>query len=564
MKFGVLCNSNTFQQWQFESVRLLIESGHSCDLLIVNANSKVPQSFHHKLSNYPFKNLLCRAWFRYIIKPDAKQDVDITHFYKNITEIKCVTSRKGFSEFFESADIEKIKSYNLDFILRFGFGIIKGEILDAAKYGVWSYHHDDDRKYRGVPTGFWEIMFNDPVNAAILQRLTSKIDSGIILHKAYFSTIDHSWEANLNNLLTNSSEWPLQVCRKIENGDTEFLTLTNAPESAIYKLPENVKMLRFLIKLVKNKIRFHYRDLFLTEKWNVGMIPLPVEKLVQAGSHSLHEPVWLNIDSVKSIYHADPFGFVKDGKYYIICEEYNYKNAKGFLTCFQADAKTYLLSHKVTALEKDYHLAYPYLFEYKNTQYCIPENSAGGNLDLYRFDFGEGKLVFEQTLIKNLQAVDATLFFYDANWWLFFTDKTSTNERLHIWFSSNLRGPYEPHANNPVKVNIRSSRPAGKPFVVDGKLLRPAQDCSIRSGRRITVNQIIKLTQTDFYEIEYATLSPSATSKYRDGMHTFCVTDGAVIVDGKNEIFIWQAFVRRLTGKLKKFIKIKNNAKNKL
>jgi hypothetical protein len=35
-------------------------------------------------------------------------------------------------------------------------------------------------------------------------------------------------------------------------------------------------------------------------------------------------------------------------------------------------------------------------------------------------------------------------------------------------------------------------------------------------------------------------------------MHTFCVADGAVIVDGKREVFIWQAFVRKLTTKFKK------------
>lgn len=555
MNFGILCNGNTFQQWQLDSVRLLIEGGHTCALLIVNDNPVEKQTLENRLIHYPYSKLLCRVWFRYMIKPDSKKSVDITEFYKDFTEIKCVTQKKGYAEYFRKSDVDNIKSYDLDFILRFGFGIIKGDILDAAKYGIWSYHHDDDRKYRGVPTGFWEIMFGDPVNAAILQRLTDKIDSGVILHKAYFATINHSWQANLNNLLKNSSEWPLQVCRKIENGNTEFLSVANSPESVIYKMPGNFKMLRFLLKLAENKLRFHYRDLFLTEKWNVGIIVLPVEKLVQPGCHSIPEPKWLTLGSNRSIYHADPFGFIKNDQFHIICEEYDYKNTKGIITSFLVDRRSNLILKKSIALEKDNHLAFPYLFEYKNIHYCIPENSKDGNLDLYRYDVSEGKLIFEQTLVENLIAVDPALFYHKGLWWLFFTDKISTNERLNIWYSENLKGPYISHVNNPVKVDIRSSRSAGNPFLLDGKLLRPAQDCSIGSGRRITINEVLKLTPNEFVESEYAILNPATSSKFSDGMHTFCVTDGAIIVDGKRECFIWQAFASKLSGKLSKLVK---------
>jgi len=33
-------------------------------------------------------------------------------------------------------------------------------------------------------------------------------------------------------------------------------------------------------------------------------------------------------------------------------------------------------------------------------------------------------------------------------------------------------------------------------------------------------------------------------------MHTFCVTGDTVIVDGKSERFIWQAFVRKFSVKI--------------
>ena len=40
------------------------------------------------------------------------------------------------------------------FMLRVGFNIIRGEILNVPKYGVWSFHHDDEVKYRGGPAGY--------------------------------------------------------------------------------------------------------------------------------------------------------------------------------------------------------------------------------------------------------------------------------------------------------------------------------------------------------------------------------------------------------------------------
>lgn len=555
MNFGILCNGNHFQQWQIETIRHLVSGGHTCSLLIINANPIQSQSFSEKLIHYPYSKLLYRVWFRYMMKPEAKQDADITGIYKNLPEISCLTTRKGYAEYFDAKDVAIIKSYKLDFILRFGFGIIKGEILEAATYGVWSYHHDDDRKYRGVPTGFWEIWFNDPVNAAILQRLTNQLDSGVILHKAYFGTIDHSWQANLDNLLKSTTEWPLQVCRDIENGNTGFLSVKNSPGTAIYKLPGNLKMMRFLLKVASNKIRFHYRDLFLTEKWNVGIIPLSIEKLIQPGEYTIPEPVWLDVNTKKSVYHADSFGFMKDGQYHVVCEEYDYQTAKGFLTSFQSDGHSWKISNKTIALEKNYHLAYPYLFENEGNYFCIPENSEGGNLDLYRYETSGGKLVFEQTLIENLKAVDPSLFYYEGFWWLFFTDRVSTKERLHIWYSKNMKGPFTSHSNNPVKVDIRSSRPAGNPFILNGELYRPAQDCSIRSGRRICINHVIKLSPTEFLEEEYSILNPAVNSQFPDGIHTFCVNEGAVIVDGKRECFIWEAFVRKLSGKINKIVK---------
>ena len=76
----------------------------------------------------------------------------MSSYIKNVKKIHCKTFKKGkFSEYFTNSDINEIKNQHLDFILRFSYGIIRGKILDSAKYGIWSFHHDDEKKYRGGP-----------------------------------------------------------------------------------------------------------------------------------------------------------------------------------------------------------------------------------------------------------------------------------------------------------------------------------------------------------------------------------------------------------------------------
>ena len=70
------------------------------------------------------------------------------------------------------------------------------------------------------------------------------------------------------------------------------------------------------------------------------------------------------------------------------------------------------------------------------------------------------------TLVRGRGLVDATVFQYEFRWWLAaceLADK-GANSELHLWFAESLRGPWEAHPGNPVKTDVRSSRPAGTPF----------------------------------------------------------------------------------------------------
>ena len=246
MRFGVLCNGTVFQQWQANAILELKNHGHQPALLIIDARS-VPKTslltriLHKKWSTFLFTFLENR-----IFQPPAKLPVDLYQELIGVAALKCQVYKKGHSEYFQTEDVTTIRDCKLDFILRFGFNIIRGEILSAARFGVWSFHHDDEMIYRGGPPGFWEIFNGDPVTGAIMQRLTDKLDGGIILKKGYLKTIMHSYRENLNQLLTVSSDWPALVAGELSHNLTDndqdvplSAALASVTAAPVYRIPGN-------------------------------------------------------------------------------------------------------------------------------------------------------------------------------------------------------------------------------------------------------------------------------------------------------------------------------------
>src|SRR5439155_16783323 len=106
-------------------------------------------------------------------------------------------------------------------------------------------------------------------------------------------------------------------------------------------------------------------------------------------------------------------------------------------------------------------------------------------------------------------------------WWLACTRRdVGENMPLFVWHARSLEGPWEPHALNPVKADIRSSRPAGTPFVHRDILYRPAQDSSRMYGGGIVINRVLRLTPTEFKEEPAAAVEPFSEGPFPDGIHT--------------------------------------------
>lgn len=527
LRFGIMCDGRTLARWQWESIRLLCESGCAEPVLLITdaGEEKTPASGWRKWRNYPYKQMLYRMAKRFLFRIPAMERVPMPEVLDGLPVLRCTTIRKGkYSEYFSDSDLEKITGYRLDFVLRYGFNIIRGKVLDVPRYGVWSYHHGDEMLFRGGPVGLWEIYRRSPVNGVVLQRLNNLIDAGVILSRRTYRTVNHSYSEHVEKMLWHNADMPSEVCKKIVLGRHELSTAPHSSTNAsVNKVPGNRAMSVFLGRLSVNRIRFHYRRLFRQEQWMIG---------TGLGTDYRNiRPQWLPIFPAHG-YAADPFCFTQNGKKYVVYEEYDYRIRRGKISLAWLDDDL-RVEYTKCVLEKQYHLAYPYVFRWEENVYMIPETAEEGNVQLYRWNAAEETFEFENVL-ADIPAVDASLLFYENRWWLFCGLRNGLpNEKLYIYHADSLSGEYRPHALNPVKTTPAGARMGGTFFREADHWIRPAQYSVRWYGEKTVFWKISRLTDSEYTEEPAGELVPQAGWPYREGVHTFSADGPFYVFDAK-------------------------------
>lgn len=283
-----------------------------------------------------------------------------------------------------------------------------------------------------------------------------------------------------------------------------------------------------------------FRFAFTAREWNIGLTALGCESLlgheplstVRVASENVHwlEKPWFVRDQ------ADPFLLEHNGRVFLFYEELLGGSRKGRLRVTELSRDGTEVGPRKAMIRFPCHSSYPYVFKYSDAFYCIPETANCRNVVLYRSEAPLGPWIKQCTLLPELPGIDSTVFHFGDRWWLFCTLRgaklRSSFPDVYIWHAPSLEGPWEPHALQPAKTDSHSARPAGRPFVVDGVLYRPAQDCSPRYGARIAVNRVLTLTPNDFSEEVCCYLEPDPLGPYPEGLHTVTWADGLAAVDG--------------------------------
>jgi len=534
MTYGImLSKTDALKQWQLDVVNELQNTGLvELKLLIVNqapqSGLKLP-SRYQALKRIPFRlyNKVCHKRTR------TQSEVALPLAYAQCKKLTITKVKKrGISEYFQGADIDAVNSEKLDFILRFSFGILRGNVLEAARYGVWSYHHDDERVYRGSPPCFWPLYEQNPTSGAILQRLTNTLDKGIILKRGVFRT-QKGYARNIDHVYGNCTGWPAQIVKKLAvSEDFESISMASDSKAAIYKPPSPWRMARYFYNQFSASINGAIKRVFSYELWKIGVFEDTTFADLVKGTESLDRLTIIE-SGESGHYYADPFGYTENNKIQLLFENYDYTQGIGYLSKISLDG---LKAEKKPQLyiREEHHLSYPSVVINDGHRYCIPE--AGECGQVFAYDLDDPKI--EPRLVFDKPVIDPTVLYYNDCWWLFGGSPGNGQEHLEIWYSRNgLFGDWQPHALNPVVSDITLARQGGAFVKVDETLYRVSQDCGKEYGYGIVLSKVEFLSTTNFSEKIVRRIKPTEFSADFVGVHTLNVIGEHIVIDGKIRLY---------------------------
>ena len=390
----------------------------------------------------------------------------------------------------------------------------------APPYGVWAFRDDAVRAIRE----------GDTATAGQLVRL----GDGAVLQQCHVAAKPWSLAKTRDAVAWGSAYMPARAARDIlERGGARTVAAEPLPAAGRLDLVARARMARAWVRVQLDSI-------LRVERWHVGIVRAPIERFLEPGFRP--EIEWVGRPR-RGGFLADPF---LAGPSTLLVEDFDDRAGRG--TIAEIDLAT---GRRRTAIDAGCHMAYPYVFEHEGRLYCTPETHERRGVYLYERD-GSG-WAERACLLDGVAAVDPTVIEHDGRWWLFCTDEEADSEgRLLLFCAPELLGPWHPHPGNPVKTDIRSSRPAGTPFVAGGALHRPAQDSASTYGSAVVINRITTLTETEFAEEPVVRLGPPPGSSHRAGFHTLAGLGDLTAVDGKRRELAPRLVLPRLARKVRR------------
>jgi hypothetical protein len=259
-----------------------------------------------------------------------------------------------------------------------------------------------------------------------------------------------------------------------------------------------------------------------------------------------------DVTDVVASFVADPFIIQNNENYYLFFEVKSKRNRDiGEIgLAISKDLKHF--EYQKIVIKEDFHLSYPFVFNYKNNFYIILESGENRDLRLYEAVNFPYEWKLKKVLMQGKKFADPTLLFLDETIYLFVTNMD--NNSLEIFYSKNLE-EFLPHKKNPFYVNDKSkNRNGGRIFIDNGKIYRFVQNCENYYGEKVDMYEILKISETEFKEKFVKTiLKPTGKGWNANQMHHIDIikenSKYYAIVDGgsfeKENYYIINKFLRK-------------------
>lgn len=234
---------------------------------------------------------------------------------------------------------------------------------------------------------------------------------------------------------------------------------------------------------------------------------------------------------------ADPFLFQHEGSCYLFYEAYARGDRKAHIAVGRFDGD--VLQSVGIALERPYHLSYPFIFRDGDQIFMIPETHQARRLEIWRCTQFPLKWELHATAFEGQSPADSVLIRHDGKWWLFtnLSDFHAYEDHCSELYLFEVDGPaltgIRPHKRNPVVIGSTEARGAGRIFEHEGRLLRPSQrNAHGIYGYGLNIMEIEALTHDEYRERCIRTITPAFKAGLL-GCHHFDATGGRYILDAR-------------------------------
>jgi hypothetical protein len=502
LRFAVVCANLKWQPWQYWAVKLLALEG--CGRLI---------EVVHLVTAYTKGGALGTTRGvadRSIRLREANFDLAV-----GVVECLGVESIGGWQ--LDDNGVAKIRALNLDFLLVFGIERLRGDVLDATRYGVWAF------------ATFWPVSNDEDVTTVAVVRLAPTIGEDTVLRWATLGTL-HTYRATFSAVSNTVSSWPASIASELVAGCPLASKRFRADEwTCAVKSPSTSQRWRSVVSQFRRLTRRVAHFAFCFDVWHIGLARTDLRGVLE---NALPPNItWAPTPGFGRFY-ADPMVLDTATGMKVFCERYSYWEGKGDICALQYAPDEGWLPNVESVISEPFHLSYPTIVEMEHGKFCVPESCEAGVTYAYPVA-ADGKIEQQRTVFVGFEVADPTMVEHQGNWYLFGAVAAEARYALRIWFAKAREGPWTPHPANPVKCDVHTARSAGPFFHIDGRLYRPSQNSAKGYGASINIMEVIELSPTAFREVIARSIEPNARWPYSQGVHTMTSTRYGVLVDAK-------------------------------
>lgn len=400
-------------------------------------------------------------------------------------------------KYYERCDLENYDHNSADLVVDFTSGGAPIEILVRARLGGLIFQNPALSTEEKNWTGFKEVLNSmdlttleiwicnkqNPLGSMVVNQSIPTKHFFLLNQAALFLRRNYHLRLIIKRLISEDS-YPLihGTIQSSENSNSSVTTF----DQVNYLMRQAQRYIGRKTRNMRKRTRVTWNVGFYRGTWE-NLENVPYERLLNPKGHFL----------------ADPFVITTSKGTFCFLEDYDFGFRKGAIACYQLDLDE--PKRVGLVLDEDFHLSFPYIFEFESKLYMCPETSEIGEIRLYECIQFPSKWTYLKTIIPNVNAVDSMIFFYQDSWWLLTNiDPMGSDDfaaGLFLFSTDNpLLGKWVPHPENPVQADPRNTRNGGILYKTD-EVYRVGQvKLFFEYGSSTRINKITNINEIHYSE----------------------------------------------------------------